>query len=79
MYDRKCLFIKLSITHNKLLANAFTATSFDPKIEPSSGRHTRTEKQKLFISADQSHIQRYKNFKRKIYNCYRVYILSVLV
>jgi hypothetical protein len=34
----------MSIIYCKLLVNVFLGTSFDPKIEPSSGHYTRTVK-----------------------------------
>ena len=41
---QKCAFIRLSVTHNKLLLNVFLATSFGSKIERSSDHYTRTER-----------------------------------
>ena len=42
--------IQLSITHNKLIGNVFIATSFDSRVESSSGHYTRAEKKEsLYI------------------------------
>ena len=42
--DKCMFFFKLSITHNKLLANVILATSFGSKNVLSSGHYKRTEK-----------------------------------